>query len=265
MQLSTQDIARYHDEGFLLFPGLLTQDEVGVLRDQLPGLYAGTGPEVVREKTANTIRLVYGAHRTNEAFRRLSLLPRLLNPVRQLLGEETYIHQSRLNPKEGFTGGAWSWHQDFGTWHREDGLPEPNCVMTAIFLHDATPVNGPLLVVPRTQRFGLIDTVRPEADAKGYTVMEIDETALTEMADRDGIVPLMGPAGTVAFIHCNLVHGSAGNVSPWPRAIMYLNYNAASNSATQQRRAWHHDNPDKTPLLAIDDGALQDLARHAAE
>ena len=54
------------------------------------------GTEVVREKDDSAaVRLVFGAHVFSEPYRRLSLLPRLLNPVRQLFQDDVYLHQSR--------------------------------------------------------------------------------------------------------------------------------------------------------------------------
>ena len=223
MRLSADQIEEFDRDGYLLFERLLDEKEAALLRSAAAGCRARSGPEVVREKGSDAVRLVYGAHAYSEPFAISSRLPRLLNPVSQLLGGGVYIHQSRLNPKEGFAGGTWNWHQDFGTWHREDGLPQPRCVMTAIFLDDASAVNSPLLVVPGSQHVGMLEDVTPEAGARGYTVMEIDTPTLSALADAHGIGALTGPAGTVAFIHCNLVHGSANNVSPWPRAIMYFN------------------------------------------
>jgi ectoine hydroxylase len=266
MHLSDVQIEEFDRSGYLLFPGLLDEEEAGVLRDALPRLHARRGPEVVREKDGEGVRLVYGGHVHEEALARLSVMPRLLNPVRQLLRSEAYIHQSRLNPKEGFSGGTWNWHQDFGTWHREDGMPEPRCVMTAIFLDDATPVNSPLMVLPGTQHHGIVqDEQVKKEDATGYTVMQIDEPIVADYARSSGIDPLMGPAGTVAFIHCNLVHGSANNVSPFPRAILYINYNSVENVPTGGNdRAWFHNNPDRSPLQPGDDDALHALAQSAA-
>ena len=257
MELTLEQIAEFDDRGLLVFPGLLQPQEVAQLTVRLPELYSRTGPEVVREKQSNNIRLVYGTHDFCKPFSHLSKLPRLLNPMRQLLRGEAYLHQSRLNPKLGFSGGAWNWHQDFGTWHREDGMPEPHCVMTAVLLHKATAVNGPLLVIPGTHKLGMSEDVRPEADAKGYTVMEINESVVTDLAGKQGLEPVMGSAGTVAFIHCNLIHGSASNVSPWPRAIIYLNYNLVSNRPTGgNQRAWFHNNPNPAPLEVGSDQAL---------
>ena len=59
--------------------------------------------------------------------------------------------------------------------------------------------------------------------------MEIDEKLVGNLAERHGIETIMGKPGGVAFIHCNLVHGSSPNISPWPRAILYINYNSVEN------------------------------------
>lgn len=263
MHLSDAQIDEFDHTGFLLFRGMLDEAAVRILRAEQAALISRPGPEVIREKSSNGVRLAYGAHVLSDPFAKLSVMPRLLNPVRQLLRDDVYIHQSRLNPKAGFTGGEWNWHQDFGTWHREDGMPQPNCVMTAIFLDDATAVNGPLMVLPGTQRLGIVNEVEQEK-VSGYTVMQIDNDVVTDYVSRNGIVPLMGPAGTVAFIHCNLVHGSSNNVSPQPRSIMYFNYNAVSNIPTGgNNRPWFHNNPDRTPLQPCDDDILDVMARRA--
>ena len=150
MELSPVQIAEFEDRGVLLFPSLLDEEEAGLLQREVPGLLRRPGPEAVREKEdASSARLVFGVHRFSERFRRLVHLPRILNPVRQLLGEEVYLHQSRLNPKPGFGGGgAWDWHQDYPPWHTIDGIPEPRMIMASVFVDDCTPVTSPLLVIP---------------------------------------------------------------------------------------------------------------------
>ena len=62
MELSSSQIEEFEERGFLFFPELLKSHEVKLLTDHLEGLYSRTGPEVVREKKGDGIRLVYGTH-----------------------------------------------------------------------------------------------------------------------------------------------------------------------------------------------------------
>ena len=261
MKLNDEQIRSFDEKGFLFMEKLFSPAEVACLRDELPAILARPGPEVVREPEDETaVRLVYGSHAFSEPYRRLSLHPRLLEPVRQLLREPCYIHQTRLNPKQDFGGGTWTWHQDFGTWHRVDGMAKPKCVMTAVFLDDATAANAPLMIVPGSQHHGFIESAKEDESAEGYALMEIDRATLERLVDEGGLEALTGPAGSVAFLHCNIVHGSANNITPWRRAIFYLNYNAVSNACAGLDRAWHHCNRDHSPLQPLADDCLSSLA-----
>lgn len=263
MKLSGAQIEQFEARGYLFFPELLDRDEVAVLQGEVPHILTRRGPEVISEKgEPPAVRLAFGAHAYSEPFRRLSLLPRLLHPVRQLLQDDVYLHQSRLNPKEGFGGGAsWDWHQDYPPWHSIDGMPEPRCIMASVFIDDCTPVTSPLLVAPGTQRYGTFDArLHRDAQGRGYALHHIDQATFARLADENGIEALIGPAGSVALIHCNVLHGSANNVSPWRRAIIYLIYNAVSNACTGTQRPWFQNNRDFTPLKPLDDGCLRALA-----
>ncbi len=112
------------------------------------------------------------------------------------------------------------------------------------------------MVVPGSQHQGLIDDVAEDEQVEGYALFDIDRQTFQALADAHGIEALMGPAGSVCFLHCNIVHGSSNNVSPWDRTIMYMNYNAVSNACTGTDRAWYHNNRDFTPLVALEDGCL---------
>ena len=100
MTLNDQQIAAFHESGYLFFAGLLDEQEVRTLKDAVPDVLSREGPEVVREKDDPTAaRLAFGAHTYSEPFERLARLPRLMDPVRQLLGDEVYLHQTRMNPQ----------------------------------------------------------------------------------------------------------------------------------------------------------------------
>ena len=50
------------------------------------------------------------------------------------------------------------------------------------------------------------------------------------LADQGGIRQMTGKAGSVVFFDCNAMHGSTGNISPWPRANVFMVYNSVHNT-----------------------------------
>ncbi len=248
---------QFEEQGYLLFRGLFSEGEIASVRAEVATVAARAGPEVVKEPESDAVRLVYGAHRFNEAFHRLSRHPRWLEPATSLMGGPVYIHQSRLNPKAAFRGGPWAWHQDYATWADRDGLEEPRAFMVAILLDDAKTENGPLMLVPGSHRYGLIHEAVDNRESPGYTLFHITEERLAQVVDAGGIEPITGPAGSVLISHSNMVHGSSANITPWPRRILYLNVAAVDNPPTKFQRAEHHCTRDWSPIEALDDDCLR--------
>ena len=255
---------KFEDRGFLLFSGLFSEDEIAAVRAEVETVAAREGPEVVTEPEADAVRLVYGAHRFNEAFHRLSHHPRWLAVAEALMDGPVYIHQSRLNPKAAFHGGPWAWHQDYATWADRDGLREPRAFIVAILLDEANAANGPLMLVPGSHRCGLIAEAVDNQESHGYTLFHISRERLAHIVDAGGIEPVVGPAGSVLIIHANVVHGSAGNITPWPRRIFYLNVAAVDNPPTRFERAEHHCTRDWSPIESLGDDCLLTLTTDAA-
>src|SRR3546814_12569090 len=56
-----------------------------------------------------------------------------------------------------------------------------------------------------------------------------DEESLAELAHKHGIVAPTGKPGTVILFDCNLMHGSNGNITPFPLANAFPFYNAVSH------------------------------------
>ena len=66
------------------------------------------------------------------------------------------MHQFKINAKAAFDGDVWQWHQDYGTWARDDGMPEPRAMNIAVFLDEVMPINGPLMLVPKSHKHGVL-------------------------------------------------------------------------------------------------------------
>ena len=87
-----------------------------MLTDEVPSLYAQRRPENVREKTGDVVRTNFAAHLYSYPFAKLARHPRMVEPIKQLFGEDVYMHQFKINGKQAFDGDVWQWHQDYGTW-----------------------------------------------------------------------------------------------------------------------------------------------------
>ena len=78
---------------------------------------------------------------------------------------------------------------------------------------------------------------------------------MTRLVREGGIVAPTGKAGGMLMFHGNLVHGSAGNIAPYPRKIVYLTLNAVSNYIRTPTRAEFIAHRDFTPIQTVDDDA----------
>lgn len=257
MRLTPEQRATLDEEGFLSIPSLFSLEEIALLRSAADTLVTRSGPNVIAEADSSNVRMVFGAHAEDDAFARLARHPRLLGPVEEALGEPAHVFQSRLNAKSSFAGGGWAWHQDFNQWYRQDGMRTPKATVVGVFLDDVNACNGPLMMIPKSHRGGYIFV--PDN-------MEIPFEQVTEAANEHGIVPLMGPPGTAIFFDCLTIHGSAPNVSPWPRRIFYCNYVGVSCDELQPLRAWFHCDTAVAPLAALPDDCLMAArsAQHSA-
>jgi len=259
MELTAQQIAHFHREGYLFLPELFQPEEVAVLRAEAEGIYAQQRPEIWREKSGAP-RTAFAAHLYNEAFSLLARHPRMIGPIEQVFGEKLYMHQFKINAKSAFTGDVWQWHQDYGTWARDDGMPEPRAMNIAVFLDEVMHINGPLMLVPRSHTQGTL-AAQHDLTTTSYPLWTLDEPTVTRLVQEGGIVTPIGKPGGLLMFHGNLVHGSAGNITPYPRKIVYLTLNAVSNYIRTPTRAEYIAHRDFTPIEAVADEALLDYAR----
>ncbi len=249
--LSADQKTQYDRDGYLFVPDLFSGEEVAALRAELPAIFAQRRPEVWREKDSDTVRIAFAVHTYNQMFERLARHPRLVEPAKTLLGEAIYIHQFKINQKAAFNGDVWQWHQDFGTWSVDDGMPEPRALNVALFLDDVTAFNGPLMFIPGSHVGGKVEASH-DTRTTSYPLWTVDDATVGDLAAEHGLVAPTGAAGSALFFHCALLHASPGNISPWSRNIVYLTANAVSNAIAKPTRP--------TYIAARDFEAVEPLA-----
>ena len=257
MKLDQTQISLFQKEGYLFLPDRFSRSEVRSLRDAADAVYALDRDEVWRESTGAP-RTAFAAHTYNEAFRRLGAHPRLVEPVMQLLDGRVYMHQFKVNAKAAFEGEVWQWHQDYGTWQRDDDMPEPRAMNIAVFLDEVTAANGPLILIPRSHRKGVFEA-RHDLETTSYPLWTLDRETVRRLANEGGLVAPIGPPGCMLLFHSNLVHASPPNISPWDRTIVYLSLCEVSNHIRRFKRPEWIAHRDFEPIEPLNDDCLQEL------
>ncbi|MCB1411965.1 MAG: ectoine hydroxylase [Xanthobacteraceae bacterium] len=236
--LTRRQAEQFDRDGFLVLKDVFAPAEVAYLQKQSRELLSGpeglTPETVITEPGSREIRSIFEIHAQSPVVGRLAADARLAGVAQFLLNDKVYIHQSRLNYKPGFEGKEFYWHSDFETWHVEDGMPRMRALSMSVLLAENTPDNGPLMLMPGSHRVFLTcigktpeDHYRTSLKKQEYGVPDRD--SLTELAHRHGIVAPTGKPGTVVIFDCNTMHGSNGNITPFPRANAFFVYNAVSN------------------------------------
>lgn len=233
--LSSEQLAFYDTHGYLARENQFSGDAIAKYRLELTrlqhdpetlGLPQARGAPDPADPSRQALRAIYGVHQLSEAFAALARTERLVEPARQILGTDVYLHQSRLDFRPAFFGRGTDWHSDFERWHADDGIARPRAVVALVGLTDADAFTAPLVLAPGSQR-RFVACVRPRDDTAGAHVP--DSASLAAVLD-DTVVAPGGDAGFVILYDANTLHAAPPNLSPRPVAFAAFVYNSVRNT-----------------------------------
>lgn len=229
---------RFDADGYIVLEDIFSDAELKLLEAESEFLLANSSgldaETVIREPNGEGVRSIFRIHTQSAVMARLAADQRLAGVASALLGDDVYVHQSRLNYKPGFHGKEFYWHSDFETWHVEDGMPRMRALSMSVLLTDNTAHNGPLMLMPGSHRTFLscVGATPENHYRESLRKQEFgvpDEASLADLFDAHGIVAPTGKRGTVVAFDCNTMHGSNSNITPVPRSNAFIVYNAVSN------------------------------------
>ncbi|MGB1256637.1 MAG: phytanoyl-CoA dioxygenase family protein [Thiolinea sp.] len=226
MVLTTNQIAQYEQDGFLLIQQALLPEQLSelqkVTRQFIDDSRRFTANNDVYDldvdHSADNPRLnrIKTPHMQHELYWDVLCSERIVSYLKPLLGENIRLHNSKLNAKAGQGGAAVQWHQDWSFYpHTNDDL-----LALGIMLSDISEEDGPLQVVPGSHK----GDVLPH-DHGGVFCGAVDPK-LPE-ARLDEAVTLTGKAGDMSIHHVRTLHGSAPNLSNSPRLLLLYECGAA--------------------------------------
>lgn len=233
MKLTSEQLKRYDEDGFLILPELFSAEEAAILRGEVERVSALKSDCIVREGEDGPAKTIFRMHENDgptasAAVRAAARSPRILSTAQQVLGDEAlYMHHCKVNMKAAIQGSAWPWHQDFGAWHL-DGIAKPRLTTMVLLLDDATEFNGCLYLLPGSHKEGRHDPYLDESTA--YKLWSVGPSQMRDMIARyPDPVPVTGKAGTAAIFHCNNMHASGHNLSAQDRCQAYFCFNTVAN------------------------------------
>jgi ectoine hydroxylase-related dioxygenase (phytanoyl-CoA dioxygenase family) len=226
--LSQEQRAFFFDEGYVCAPGLIDAEWLARLRAALDELVERSRG---LDRSDGTFDLETGHSAEAPRLRRVAFLDDL-HPVfwefvswsvladvaADLLGPDVTFRDAMANFKWAHGGQEVKWHQDIPFYPHTNLSPAQFLVL----LEDVGPDQGPLQVVPRSQRGPIID----HYDEDGRWLGHIPPAYLGGLG-LERAVALTGPAGTVTVHHGVTIHGSAANRSAKGRPALSIGYNPA--------------------------------------
>jgi len=225
-ELRPEQVAAFHERGFVAGVKVLEPDQVAELRQRLDhirseiGRYADRLYEIEADYLARPDEVVLhflGAWLIDEWFHDLVFAPAATVPAAQLLGvRRLRFWHDQVFYKPARHPGVVPWHQDYSYWTR---AAPANHITINILLDDATPESGCLHFVPGSHRWGLLPKVSFGGD---MDALRADLPPELEHA----FTPVAAPAraGEASLHHSHTIHGSFGNRSDRPRRAVVLNY-----------------------------------------
>jgi ectoine hydroxylase len=246
--LSDAQVRQYHDDGYVLVKNFFDQEEIDLLSraakedNELDKRSFGRA-----DGEGGVVRLSLWNHPGDGIYGMFARCERIVRSCEKLLGGEVYHYHSKMILKDARVGGAWTWHQDYGYWY-QNGVLQPLLTSVFIAVDPCTRQNGCLQVIRGSHHCGRVNHVLT-GDQAGA-----DRERVDEILKRMELVYVEMDPGDALFFHCNLLHRSDQNQSPYPRWSMICCYNAARNDPYKES---HH--PRYTPLKVVPDAAIKEV------
>jgi phytanoyl-CoA hydroxylase len=232
--LTTEQLAFYHDNGYLLVQGLLSREEAEALRRECHQLAERLATKYNTDPTWGSARELGGAKATSlvhchdvqfqsAAFSKLLVDDRLTSVAAAIIGSENVqLHHTKMFIKPPEKGSPFPLHQDYPFF------PHERHSMIAAILHfdDAPLEKGCVRVVPGSHKLGPIPH-----DAAGSWHLPFEQYPL------ESSVPCPARAGDALFFSYLTIHGSGINVSDEARTTVLVQMRDPADPATETHQS----------------------------
>lgn len=224
-RLSDEQVAFYHEQGYLAGVRILSDEQIAKLRAELIEFFdpSHAGHELWYEyhtnesNTPDTVLFhALGAWRIRPGFHDVLWHPAFTVAASQLLGGAVRFWHDQLFCKPARHGGVVAWHQDYSYWTRTKPMAHLTCW---IGLDESTRDNGCVHYVPGSHRWTLLPITGLAGNMDA--IKEVLNPAQWEQFTHPVAIELK--PGECSFHHPLMVHGSFENRTDHPRRATVIN------------------------------------------
>ena len=249
--LSDEQVARYHEDGFLCPVPALSPAEARECRARLETFEASQGrplgrlPGQLRAKT----------HLLFPWLDDLVRHPAVLAAVEHLIGRDLLVYHLTMWIKDPGDDAFVSWHQD-ATYFGLD--PADQHVTAWVALTDSLPETGCVMALPGSHRLGQLPHTTHRAAANLLSNGQQAEIVI----DAARAVPLAMRAGECSLHHTHLLHSSAPNrgrdrrigvgISYIPTRVRHVGPRRLTASLVRGQDRHGHFDPEPRPCADFD-------------
>ena len=246
--LTSEQIAEFQENGYLIVSSLFDAEEAKILQAAAKADKAFSKHAYdLEDGEGKKAQLVLWNKAGEDLWGAIARSERIVNAMESLLGDEVYHYHSKMSIKRPRTGGAWSWHQDYGYWY-QNGCLFPDMASAFIAVDPNTKANGCLQVLRGSHKMGRIEHGR-FGDQTGADPERVDAAKKTLELIYVEIEP-----GDTLFFHSNTLHRSDQNTSETPRNSLICCYNTKHNNPYKKS---HH--PYYEPIEKMPDNAIKEM------
>jgi ectoine hydroxylase-related dioxygenase (phytanoyl-CoA dioxygenase family) len=233
--LTAEQLDQFQRDGYLVLPAAFSKDEIQRMQAEADcilelilnssvALQRRSGRLDWRELAdgSQIVRKIQPINDLSEYLAQVSNDPRLIQPMRQIMGHEPILMEEKLNYKQPLlqrvegveirpTDDRFPVHNDWAYYQAQD-YPQ-DILSSAISMDDSTVESGPLHVWPGSHR-----------EHREHDSVSLGLQVKPGLIDYEGGVDILAPAGSVMIFHALLVHNSRPNSSGRPRRIMIYSH-----------------------------------------
>jgi ectoine hydroxylase len=252
-KLKQEQVEQFDQDGYLLVERLFDAEETDLLLRIAKADQQIIQQSQERRDASNGLsKLWITSALSEDVFSAVVHSDRIVNAMEQLLRGEVYHYHHKVMLKEPFVGGAWEWHQDYGYWY-SNGCLYPYLASCLIAIDQATKENGCLQVIKGSHLMGRLEHGKT-GEQTGADINRVNE-ALNHLE----LVHCEMKPGAALYFHCNLLHRSDANLSPYPRWSLICCYNAARNPCHEKPNHPAYHRLEKWPDSRVKEIGLRQL------